>query len=237
MFGKLHFTIWPFPQIWLSTLNEFKILFGNSSEHLFHPLLFWGQCAFIISFFDKRSRLFNPMDISQEHRISGACFLSGTLKLMHLEPILLKASLRAILHLLSTFTFWTCVEWNELLVEFLIVLNVDRWVIYAILLVFPDMLKWTLIILALTDMDHLIWWRLWDLGSEASSDSCGVHNAWIINTWWGVERHTVVSTYTCVIDHSSFTLLSLHILFLVKIISINGLFFLSLNCNKIYNQN
>lgn len=96
------------------------------------------------------------MDISQEHRISSACFLPGTLKLMHLEPILLKASLRAILHLLSTFTFWTSVEWNELLVEFLIVLNVYRWVIYAILLVFPDMLKWTLIILALTDMDHLI---------------------------------------------------------------------------------
>ena len=82
---------------------------------------------------------------------------------MYLEPILLEASLRAVL---SWFNFRralrTSVEWNELLVKLFTLLNVGRRIVDAVLLVLPYVLQWTFVILALTDMNHLVRWRVWN---------------------------------------------------------------------------
>ena len=80
---------------------------------------------------------------------------------MYLEPILLEASLGAVLGGINL-ALRTSVERNELLVELLALLDVGIGVVNAILLVLPNVLKRAFVILALTDMDHLVRWRVWD---------------------------------------------------------------------------
>ena len=98
---------------------------------------------------------------------------------MDLEPVLLEASLGAVLGHIVPLALGTGEVVYELLVELLALLNVDRRVVDAVLLVLPDVLKRTLIVFALTDMDHLVGWWVWDTVSDFARDSnCGsVHDA------------------------------------------------------------
>ena len=80
---------------------------------------------------------------------------------MYLEPVLLEASLGAVLCSVNL-ALRASVERNELLVELLALLDVGIGVVNAILLVLPNVLKRAFVILTLTDMDHLVRWRLWD---------------------------------------------------------------------------
>lgn len=78
---------------------------------------------------------------------------------MELEPILLKASLRAIFDRGSN-TFRTLVKCYELLIKLLAVFVFVIRRCISILLVFPEMLQRALIVPALAYVDHLvIRWR------------------------------------------------------------------------------
>ena len=82
---------------------------------------------------------------------------------MYFEPILLEASLRAVLGcFVLRLALRTGVEWNELLVELLALLDIGVRVVDTVLLVLPNMLQRALVILALTDMYHFVRWRVWN---------------------------------------------------------------------------
>ena len=85
---------------------------------------------------------------------------------MNLEPVLLKASLGAIFYIIAH-TFWTSIIWNELLIKLFVLFDISGWIIYAVLLVFPHMLQWALVILALAHMYHLFIWRMWCFYTDA----------------------------------------------------------------------
>ena len=72
---------------------------------------------------------------------------------MRLEPVNLTAPLTTIFNGVRLGALWTGVKWYELLVKFF---AVSVWIIDAILLVFPDLLQWTLVILTLTNMNQFI---------------------------------------------------------------------------------
>ena len=82
---------------------------------------------------------------------------------MYFEPILLEASLGAVLGcFVLRLALRTSIEWNKLLVKFLALLDICVWVVDTVLLVLPNMLKRALVILALTDMYHFVRWRVWN---------------------------------------------------------------------------
>lgn len=81
---------------------------------------------------------------------------------MSLEPVNLKAPLTAVFDGIRLGALWTCVKRYELLIEFF---AVSIWIIDTVLLIFPDVLKWTLIIFTLANVDQFIvrWFRVdWD---------------------------------------------------------------------------
>ena len=80
---------------------------------------------------------------------------------MYLEPVLLEASLGTVLCSVNL-ALRTSVERDKLLVKLLALLNVGVWIVDAVLLVLPNVLQRALVILALTDMDHFVRWRVWD---------------------------------------------------------------------------
>lgn len=71
---------------------------------------------------------------------------------MLLEPVLLCASLRAVLRNIFD-ALGTCIERDELLAELSILL------IFTVLLVFDYMLQWAFFVLALADVDQFVAWR------------------------------------------------------------------------------
>jgi hypothetical protein len=111
---------------------------------------------------------------------------------MGLKPVLLETSLGAILDYLAD-TFWTGVEGDELLVEFLAFFHIRAWIINRVLLVFPDMLQWALVVLALADMDHLVIWGMGCL--EADAHRCYIHHRRVVEATRAVETYAVVPAY------------------------------------------
>lgn len=103
---------------------------------------------------------------------------------MDLEPVLLEAPLGAVLGHIVSLTLGAGEVVYELLVELFALLHIDRRVVDAVLLVLPDVLKRTLIIFALTDMDHLVGWWVWDTVPDFARDSyCrSVHDARFVHT-------------------------------------------------------
>ena len=97
---------------------------------------------------------------------------------MDLEPVLLEASLGTVFgHIVLALGAGVVIY--ELLVELFALLHVDRRVVDAVLLVLPDVLKRALIVFALTDMDHLVGWWVWDTVPNLSRDaySRSIHDA------------------------------------------------------------
>ena len=113
---------------------------------------------------------------------------------MHLEPVLLVASLRAILGRLLL-TFRASVERDELLVKLSAFSVVVCWVLDAVLLVFPNLLQGAFVVLALADMDHfVVGWR-WDLWLDVVG-CCVHHHGRVVETALGEEANPIVAHRT-----------------------------------------
>ena len=74
---------------------------------------------------------------------------------MCFEPILLEAPLSAIFNRFTR-ALGAGIERDELLIEFLALFDVDRRVVYTVLLVLPNMLQRALIVFTLAYVDHLV---------------------------------------------------------------------------------
>lgn len=98
---------------------------------------------------------------------------------MDFEPILLKASLRAVLSNIVSYTLRTREVTDELLVKLFTFLHIYRWVVDTILLVFPHMLQRAFVVFALTHMDHFVRWWVWDTVTYFTRNAygCCVHDA------------------------------------------------------------
>jgi len=110
----------------------------------------------INSFFDKWGVCLNSLALRKKIRISRT-FLSLTLVLMNLEPMLLITSLGTVFNWVLKAP-GTRVERYKLLVKFFAVLVLR--ITTAILLIFPQVLQWALIIITLT---HVNWFVVWGL--------------------------------------------------------------------------
>lgn len=93
MLCQLYFSVRAFPEIGISGLNEFKIIFRNILEYTLKFPLLRRQRRLIIAILNKGSARFNPLALRQKHRVARLRILPGTLVLMELEPVLLKAPL------------------------------------------------------------------------------------------------------------------------------------------------
>lgn len=160
MLSQLDFTIRPFSEGRFSALLKLEIFLRDGGEHLLQADLLRGERAIVVSFLDEGCRGLNSLDFSEQNRVPRS-LLPCALKLMYLEPVLLEASLGAVLCSVDL-ALRTSVERDKLLVKLLALLNVGVWVVDAVLLVLPNVLQRALVILALTDMDHFVRWRVWD---------------------------------------------------------------------------
>ena len=100
---------------------------------------------------------------------------------MDLKPVLLEASVRAVFDGLCH-TFGTLEVRYELLIKLLIAIFLEGCgLVDAILLVFPDVLEWALVVLALAHMDELvIGWRRNLTNDATGSNCCSIHHGRVI---------------------------------------------------------
>lgn len=113
---------------------------------------------------------------------------------MHLEPVLLIASLRTVLDRL-VLALGAGVERNELLVELSTLAVVIRRVLDAILLILPDLLQRAFVVLALADVDDFVIGWVGDLWLDMVGG--GVHHhGRVVEAALGEEADAVVSHRT-----------------------------------------
>lgn len=113
---------------------------------------------------------------------------------MDLEPVLLLTSLGTVFLAIILWTLRACIVRYELLIEFLVLLIIWIRVLYAILLIFPDVLQWALLISTFAYMNHfIIRWNQVHLRllCGADDDATCVHHC-IINARCRIKTDTRV---------------------------------------------
>jgi hypothetical protein len=139
MLGQLHLSIGSFSKICFPCLHKLKVLFGNGTEHLLESDLLWRERTLIIPFFDKGGGGLDSLDLREQHGVPSLRLLARALELMSLEPVLLEAPLRAVFYCVA-YAFRARVEWNELLVEFLVLFHIRGRILNTVLLILPHVL-------------------------------------------------------------------------------------------------
>lgn len=163
---QLHFTVRALAQTGLLGLKELEVGLGDVRQHTLDFQLLRRQITLIISLFNEWRGLLNALHVLELDGVSGARALTSALELMPLEPVLLIASLRAILYDIILVALGTRKEWDPLLVELAVLARLRR-----ILLIFQKCLQRALVVRALTHVYHLVVWRNEVLFAQASDGS------------------------------------------------------------------
>lgn len=97
MLRQLDLTVRALAQVSLPRLDELEVVFVQILENFFEPLLIGREGALVISVLDERCGSLDPLDVTQEYGVTSLWHLARALELMGLEPILLEATLTAVL--------------------------------------------------------------------------------------------------------------------------------------------
>lgn len=153
--GFLDLTVRSFTQVARFAGFKLQVPHGDATHNLLKLLLLRRESSLVHCIFDEGSLRLYPIDLSQEHGVSGFWELTRTFKLMSCKPIDLTASLAAVL--LDTLdALGAAVARDELLVELFAFPVVLVWVVDADLILEPHLLQRTLFISALAWVDHLV---------------------------------------------------------------------------------
>lgn len=163
MSGQLYLSVRALTKVGLSGLDELKVTLAYGGKELLQLNLVCCQTTLIICLFDKGCRCLDSLDITHQYGITSFWHLTWALELMNFEPVLLKATLGAVLRWLPL-ALGAVVEWHELLFKRTsISSHVATSVEVSIALMLQDFLQRAHFILALANVNDLIVGWIWDM--------------------------------------------------------------------------